>query len=315
MASLPRKTMLVLAQTVCLLLLLLRVECSSTSNDVDYRHLTLDFNQPIPSATPRLRIRKSTNILVTGGAGYIGSTMVQLLLEQNIYTVVVVDNLSRGWPANVDTLRLSGLEYFYNFDLSDTEQLATIMRRHRISVVIHFAANAFASESVDRPLLYFHNITQNTLSVAEAMESAGVHVLVYSSSCATYGNIESRYMPVAETTPQLPVSPYGVAKKAGEDLLLSAFDANRQRKVPFRLALLRYFNVIGADPSQRIGPALRPELRHYQRVTEPCLDQQPAFTTHHSPLTTYHLPLSTCHLPLTTYHLPPATYHVLVPLR
>ena len=198
--------------------------------------------------------------------------MVLLLLENPIYTVVVVDNLSRGSPANVAALRSSGLQHFYKLDLSATAPLAAVMLKHRVDVVLHFAANAFASESVDRPLLYFHNITQNTLSVAEAMESAGVHALVYSSSCATYGNIESRYMPVSEAAPQLPVSPYGAAKKAAEDMLLSAFDAYQQRKRPFRLALLRYFNVVGADPARRVGPALRPELRSYQRVSDACLD-------------------------------------------
>ncbi len=244
---------------------------ASAPADIDYRNVKIDFGS-LPAAARLPRESKEATLLVTGGAGFIGSTMVLLLLEQKIYNVVVVDNLSRSSRGTIERLHHHGLKTFVELDLSDTPALARVMAEHAVTAVIHFAANAFASESVDMPLLYFHNITQNTLSVAEAMDQADVPLLIYSSSCATYGNVEPQYIPVTEAAPQLPVSPYGAAKKAGEDLLLSTYRAYQANKRALRVAMLRYFNVIGADPQSRVGPVLRPELRRYSRVSDACLD-------------------------------------------
>ena len=193
--------------------------------EIDYRNVKIDFDAVaagVGSGMSRLRARNTTasTVLVTGAAGYIGSTMSLLLLERK-FDVIAIDDLSRGALANIETLQKHGLQWFYRFDLSDTQAVQKVLRRHAVHVVIHFAANAFASESVARPLLYFHNVTQNTLSVLEAMASAGVSRLIYSSSCATYGEPGPEDVPVTETTQQRPVSPYGVSKKISEDIILS----------------------------------------------------------------------------------------------
>lgn len=300
-------------------------------SEIDYRSLSLDFSQQPAGARPVPRLAERATVLVTGGAGYIGSTMSMLLLEKG-YTVVVVDDLSRGGMINVHALQAFSppITSFHRFDLSDTAQLAGVMRRHAIDVVIHFAANAFASESVDRPLLYFHNVTQNTLSVLEAMAEARVERLVYSSSCATYGDVRAEHIPVTEATPQNPVSPYGVSKKLSEDILRSTVAAcdpttlHRPTAPPdrspgpgpdpelspappgarlspralpapapapttarplrgpsyarstaggrLRAAMLRYFNVVGADPETRVGPVVHKSLRPYARIADACLD-------------------------------------------
>ena len=130
--------------------------------EVDYRHLSLDFSQLPAGSVPLPRSSELGGaVLVTGGAGYIGSTFSMLLLER-AYTVVVVDNLSRGSTVNVRTLEAAGLAHFYEADIADTARLREILSAHGVKLVIHFAANAFASESVDRPLNYFHNVTSNT---------------------------------------------------------------------------------------------------------------------------------------------------------
>jgi len=162
---------------------------------------------------------------------------------------------------------------FHVLDLSSTAAVEHVLRRHAVGAVIHFAANAFASESVAKPLLYFHNVTQNTLSVLEAMANAGVTRLIYSSSCATYGEPGPEDVPVKETAPQRPISPYGVSKKLAEEIILSTA-ASYKLTGGARLdaALLRYFNVIGADPAARVGPVPRPEHHAWARVADACLD-------------------------------------------
>lgn len=261
-----------LSCSCALLCLVSVVVCKKVPVDIDYTNVTIDLGE-VDLVTKRSpRQRKAATIMVTGGAGYIGSTMVLMLLHQKLYNVVVVDNLSRSSRGTIERLQQYGLQTFVELDLSDTQALAHVMAEHAVTAVIHFAANAFASESIDMPLLYFHNITQNTLSVVEAMEQAGVHTIIYSSSCATYGSLDPKFIPVVERAPQVPVSPYGAAKKASEDVLRSVYGAYKANKRQLRVAMLRYFNVIGADPQTRVGPVLRPELRRYSRVSDACLD-------------------------------------------
>ncbi|XP_066393276.1 probable UDP-arabinose 4-epimerase 1 isoform X2 [Miscanthus floridulus] len=132
---------------------------------------------------------------------------------------------------------------------------------------MHFAAVAYVGESTLEPLRYYHNITANTLVVLEAMATHNVKTLIYSSTCATYGEPEK--MPITEETPQFPINPYGKAKKMAEDIIL---DFSKSKKSDMAVMILRYFNVIGSDPEGRLGEAPRPELREHGRISGACFD-------------------------------------------
>ncbi|ONM13850.1 NAD(P)-binding Rossmann-fold superfamily protein [Zea mays] len=115
---------------------------------------------------------------------------------------------------------------------------------------------------------YYHNITSNTLTVLEAMAAHNVNTLIYSSTCATYGEPDT--MPIVETTPQNPINPYGKAKKMAEDIILDFTKSKKQSNMA--VMILRYFNVIGSDPEGRLGEAPRPELREHGRISGACFD-------------------------------------------
>ncbi|GKC47250.1 UDP-arabinose 4-epimerase 1-like protein, partial [Tanacetum coccineum] len=140
-----------------------------------------------------------------------------------------------------------------------------IFPKNAFDVVIHFAIVAYIGESTIDPLKYYHNITSNTLGIMEAMATHNVNKLIYSSTCATYGEPEK--MPITEVTPQVPINPYGKAKKMAEDIILD-FHKNSHMAV----MILRYFNVIGSDPEGRLGEAPRPELREHGRISGACFD-------------------------------------------
>lgn len=209
-----------------------------------------------------------THVLVTGGAGYIGSHAVLRLLKDS-YRVTIVDNLSRGNLGAVKILQElfpePGRLQFIYADLGDAKAVNQIFSENAFDAVMHFAAVAYVGESTLEPLRYYHNITSNTLVVLEAMASHGVKTLIYSSTCATYGEPEK--MPIVETTPQVPINPYGKAKKMAEDMILD-FSKNSKMAV----MILRYFNVIGSDPEGRLGEAPRPELREHGRISGACFD-------------------------------------------
>lgn len=210
-----------------------------------------------------------THVLVTGGAGYIGSHAALRLLKDS-YRVTIVDNLSRGNLAAVKILQQlfpePGRLQFVYADLGNAAAVDRIFSENAFDAVMHFAAVAYVGESTLDPLRYYHNITSNTLVVLKAMVSHGVHTLIYSSTCATYGEPEK--MPITEETPQMPINPYGKAKKMAEDIIL---DLSKQ-KPALAVMILRYFNVIGSDPEGRLGEAPRPELREQGRISGACFD-------------------------------------------
>ncbi|XP_042028797.1 UDP-arabinose 4-epimerase 1-like isoform X2 [Salvia splendens] len=209
-----------------------------------------------------------THVLVTGGAGFIGSHAALRLLK-DFYRVTIVDNLSRG---NLGAIRVlqqlfpePGRLQFIYADLGDAKSVRKIFSENAFDAVMHFAAVAYVGESTLDPLKYYHNITSNTLVVLEAMAAHRVKTLIYSSTCATYG--EPDKMPITEETPQVPINPYGKAKKMAEDIILD-FHKNSDMAV----MILRYFNVIGSDPEGRLGEAPRPELREHGRISGACFD-------------------------------------------
>ncbi|MGE0201103.1 MAG: UDP-glucose 4-epimerase GalE [Candidatus Melainabacteria bacterium] len=185
------------------------------------------------------------SILVTGGAGYIGSHCVQQLLADG-RRVVVLDDLSTGFRELILT------DDFVEGSTRDADVLARIFRRHDIGLVMHFAASAYVGESVTDPARYYENNVLGTLSLLQAMRRAGVNRMVFSSSCAVYG--EPAALPLTEDHPLSPVNPYGFTKRVAEAML-----ADFARAYDFRSVSLRYFNAAGADPHGRLGEMHDPE--------------------------------------------------------
>ncbi len=184
-------------------------------------------------------------ILVTGGAGYIGSHTVRLLLDQG-YDVAVVDDLSRGHRHNVPSGRL------FQLNLCQTDALTELMRQHRPDAVIHFAAFIAVGESMKEPGRYFNNNVCGSLSLLNAMVATDVKHVVFSSTAAVYGNPHTS--PILETFPIQPVNPYGESKVMVETML-RWFDTIHH----LTSVCLRYFNASGADPEARLGEEHDPE--------------------------------------------------------
>ncbi|MCR4414100.1 MAG: UDP-glucose 4-epimerase GalE [Thermoguttaceae bacterium] len=187
------------------------------------------------------------NVLVAGGAGYIGSHAVKMLIEAG-HRVVVVDNLYRGHREAVHARAA-----LYEIPLADTRELARVLRAEKIDCVMHFAALAYVGESVAEPLSYYDNNTAGTISLLRAMDEVGVNRLVFSSTCATYG--EPERVPIVETTPQAPINPYGWSKWCVERVLRD-YGAARGR---FAFVALRYFNVAGCAADGSLGEDHDPE--------------------------------------------------------
>ncbi|HAS09201.1 MAG TPA: UDP-glucose 4-epimerase GalE, partial [Acidimicrobiaceae bacterium] len=197
-------------------------------------------------------------VLVTGGAGYIGShTCVQLLEAGS--RVVVVDNLDNASPVAIDRVReLAGLAAddprltFHVLDLRDGAAIEALLRDDPVDSVIHFAGRKAVGESVEQPLAYYDHNLVGTTNLVKAMEAAGVRDLVFSSSCTVYG--EPDEVPITEAAPVGAINPYGRTKLFIEELLrdVAAAGALEGRR-PWRIALLRYFNPVGAHASGRIG--------------------------------------------------------------
>lgn len=186
-----------------------------------------------------------SKIVITGGAGYIGSSTAHMLRRQG-YEVVVIDDLSRGHEHNV-----SGLP-FHRVTLADTRTVAALLQAERCDAVVHFAAYIAVGESTHKPELYFGNNVGGTLSLLTAMVEAGVKRLVFSSTAAVYGT--PQVVPIPEDSPFAPVSPYGESKLIVEKVL-GWMDQCRQ----LHSIALRYFNACAADPESGLGEEHDPE--------------------------------------------------------
>ncbi|KAA0213226.1 MAG: UDP-glucose 4-epimerase GalE [Leptolyngbya sp. PLA3] len=198
------------------------------------------------------------NILVTGGAGYIGSHAVQRLLRDG-HTVVCVDNLFRGHAQAMHLLARPGQLVFERSDVGDGTRVERLMLDHAVDTILHFAALAYVGESVDQPLFYYENNVAAPLRLLEAADRAGVSRFIFSSSCATYGQPPDDQVPISESCPQKPVSPYGQTKLDFEHILLAWSVARARAEKPVAVAMLRYFNVAGADRSGVLGEDHQPE--------------------------------------------------------
>jgi len=186
-------------------------------------------------------------ILITGGAGYIGSHTVKLLQNRG-YDILVFDNLVYGHRDIVEKLGVS----FIEGDLCDRTLLDKLFQEHNIEAVIHFAAYAYVGESVENPAKYYRNNVTYTLNLLEAMEKAGIRKIVFSSTCATYGIPEE--VPIKETHPQNPINPYGYTKLVVEKML-----SDFQKAYNWEYVAFRYFNAAGASSDGLIGEDHNPE--------------------------------------------------------
>ena len=200
-------------------------------------------------------------VLVTGGAGYIGSHTAKLLSEEGIEPIVY-DNLATGHRTSVRW------GPFVRGDILDTARLRQALARYEPDAIIHFAASAYVGESVENPAKYYRNNVTGTLSVLEASRAAKVDKVIFSSSCATYGVPAA--LPIKEATPQEPINPYGRTKLIAEQMLRDFATAYALRYVA-----LRYFNASGADPDGELGEWHDPETHLIPRALQAAGDKIP----------------------------------------
>ena len=185
------------------------------------------------------------NVLVTGGAGYVGSHTCKALAAAG-YRPIVVDDLSKGniWAVKWGPLIAA--------DIADRPQISKTLKEFAVNAVVHFAAHAYVGESIEHPDRYFDNNVTKTLALLDTLLEAGIAKVVFSSSCATYG-LPQR-LPIAEDHPQAPINPYGASKLFVEQILRWY-----ERAYGLRSVNLRYFNAAGADPDGEIGESHTPE--------------------------------------------------------
>ena len=201
-------------------------------------------------------------VLVTGGAGYIGSHMVQALLDNN-EKVVVLDNLSTGIRASVNQNAS-----FVLGSVGDEQLVTDTMQDHQVDAVIHFAGSVVVPESVENPTLYYANNTAGSLNLLKACVKLGIAHFVFSSTAAVYGSPDTTI--VTEDSPKNPINPYGHSKLMVEQILADVSAAH-----PFRYHALRYFNVAGADPQGRRGQSTPRATHLIKRASEVALGKRP----------------------------------------
>lgn len=218
-----------------------------------------------------------TTILVTGGAGYIGSHACKALAAAG-YTPVTYDNLSTGWQ---DAVKFGPFE---QGDLLDRARLDEVFAKHRPAAVMHFAALSQVGESMTDPGKYWRNNVSGSLTLIEAATDAGCLDFVFSSTCATYGDQDN--VVLDENSPQYPVNSYGASKRAIENIL-----ANFESSHGLNSVVFRYFNVAGADPDAEVGEFHQPETHLVPLMLDAIDGKRPALTIFG---TDYETPDGTC---------------------
>jgi UDP-glucose 4-epimerase len=207
------------------------------------------------------------NVLVAGGAGYIGSHTVKRLKETG-HNPVIFDNVSRGHRQVVDILRVP----FVFGDLADEPIVVRTLREYKIDTVMHFAAFAYVGESVEKPLMYYENNVATTINLLQAMQEANVSRFVFSSTCAVYGDPPS--VPIVENMPKNPVSPYGRSKLMVEQVLQDLTLGWKD----FKFAALRYFNASGCALDGALGEDHHPETHLIPVILQAIMGQRPGIT-------------------------------------
>jgi UDP-glucose 4-epimerase len=200
------------------------------------------------------------NILVTGGAGYIGSHCCKELAN-NGYNVTVLDTLENGYIENVKWGNL------VEGDVGNRDLVCDCIKYYQIDAVIHFAGYAYVGESIEHPIKYYNNNIVNSINLLGCMKDLGVKYIVFSSSCATYG--VPKYIPINEEHLQQPINPYGFSKYVIEQAL-----RDYERAYDLRFVSLRYFNAAGADVEGAIGEKHQPETHLIPNVLEAAFDKR-----------------------------------------
>jgi len=221
-------------------------------------------------------------ILITGGAGYIGSHVVKQLLEQN-KDIVVVDNLSTGFQSTIDTLQTIKKFDFINLDLKEFEKVEELFKKYEIESVIHFAAFSQVGESMQNPMKYYLNNTVNTTYLVKCSSSYGVKKFIFSSTAATYGDpiFEKENILIDESFETKPINPYGQSKLMSEQVIKDEAKVNKGLKY----CIFRYFNVAGADIhyvdeklAPRVGESHNPETHLLPLVVKTALGKRDSIT-------------------------------------
>jgi UDP-glucose 4-epimerase len=220
-------------------------------------------------------------ILITGGAGYIGSAITERLLARGDVPVVL-DNFSQGhWdaiPPGAQTVQA---------DLAEALALEQVFRQHNIEAVVHMAAVSLVGDSVRQPVRYYRENVSNLLTLLDAMQRAACHRIVFSSTAAVYGR--PAQVPITEDCPTLPINPYGWSKRLAEQILADVAHAAAQEGPGLQHVALRYFNVAGA--TERCGEMHHPETHLIPRVLDVALDRRPHLELYG---TDYDTPDGTC---------------------
>ncbi len=208
-------------------------------------------------------------ILVTGGAGYIGSHTVLNFLKKN-HEIVIFDSLENGFIEIVKNLQKEGKVHFVKGDLKKPEDIKKLFDEYDIDFVLHFAAYSLVEESVKNPAKYYRNNVLGTLNLIDEMIKNDVKKIVFSSTCATYG--EPKYIPIDEEHPQIPINPYGVTKLTIEKIL-----QDYDRAYGLKSIILRYFNVAGCDEKRRSAELHNPETHLIPNILKSANDSSQVF--------------------------------------
>jgi UDP-glucose 4-epimerase len=207
------------------------------------------------------------NVLITGGAGYIGSHMVRQCIDFGYTNIVVLDDLTTGFEENIP----QGIKLVIG-DIANESLVAKLLTENKIEAVFHFAASIEVEESVNNPTKYFHNNTAKTLSLINNLIEHKIKYFIFSSTAAIFGN--PQYSPVDEAHPKNPLSPYGKSKLIVEEALLDTSKAHKW----FRFGCLRYFNVAGCDIENKLGVRNRKIKSLIPRLAKYAVDSRNKFS-------------------------------------
>lgn len=217
------------------------------------------------------------NILITGGAGYIGSHVAKQLLEETTHSIFILDNLSTGSQQTLDTLKHMREYTFINLDLKEFEKVDNVLMHYKIDTILHFAASIVVPESVENPLKYYMNNTVNTTNLINCAVNNHIKKFVFSSTAAVYGELDNiSDTGVDEESVTHPINPYGMSKLMSENVLRDTVKAHNNLKY----VIFRYFNVAGADiyyEDEKLSPRIGQSSlnsTHLIKIASECVTQK-----------------------------------------